>query len=63
MSDIVTRLRNEYESCECGITGDGCSRCHTDNEAADEIERLRAELETYKDLYASEIVKKAVRGE
>jgi predicted translin family RNA/ssDNA-binding protein len=32
-------------------------------QAADEIERLRAEVETYKDLYASEIVEKAVRGE
>ena len=32
-------------------------------DAADEIERLRAELEIYKDLYAAEIVGKAVRGE
>jgi hypothetical protein len=33
------------------------------NKAADEIERLRKELEIYKGLYASEIVGKAVRGE
>jgi hypothetical protein len=43
-----------------GIT---CAHDGVNLDAADEIERLRAELETYKDLYASEIVKKAVRGE
>jgi hypothetical protein len=48
--DIVTRLIycTDYD---CDLLGD----------AAREIERLRAELETYKDLYASEIVNKAVR--
>ncbi len=56
--DIVSRLR---EVCMCmGIT---CAHDGVNLDAADEIERLRAELETYKDLYASEIVKKAVRGE
>jgi hypothetical protein len=61
--DIVTRLRFDYASCECSGTGSDCDRCENEHQAADEIERLRAQVETYKDLYASEIVKKAVRGE
>ena len=55
--DIVTRLRKIARIHE-GRVGHDCI-----NDAADEIERLRAEVETYKDLYASEIVKKAVHGE
>jgi hypothetical protein len=49
--DIVTRLREQYFTCECFGYGD-CSRCESDKKAADEIERLRAEvraLETERD--------------
>jgi hypothetical protein len=38
--DIVTRLRLEYASCECSGINHDCDRCETDQEAADEIERL-----------------------
>jgi predicted translin family RNA/ssDNA-binding protein len=55
--DIATRLRAAWKDA------DEVAAVHLAKDAADEIERLRAELETYKDLYASEIVKKAVRGE
>ena len=56
--DIVTRLR---EVCMCkGIT---CPHDGMELEAADEIERLRKLVDVYMDLYASEIVRKAVRGE
>ena len=50
--DIVTRLRERY--CSHGNNYDGayqpvewsttCERCELDRQAADEIERLRAEL-------------------
>ena len=50
--DIVTRLREKY-------SGQLPICC----EAADEIERLRADLETYKNLYAAELVAKAVGHE
>jgi hypothetical protein len=50
--DIVTRLR-VYDFMRDGDIPDVIM-----NEAADEIERLRKELEIYKDLYASEIVGK-----
>lgn len=41
--DIVARLREEYFTCECFGLGSGdCSRCESDKQAADEIERLRA---------------------
>ena len=52
--DIVSRLR-AGELVDCGLIEQYAL------EAADEIERLRKELEIYKDLYASEIVQKAVR--
>ena len=64
--DIVTRLRDS-DGMTTSRSDDGFLSIHPDKDlmrqAADEIERLRAELETYMDLYASEIVKKAVHGE
>jgi hypothetical protein len=50
--DIVTRLIycTDYD---CDLLGD----------AAREIQRLRKLVDVYMDLYASEIVRKAVRGE
>jgi len=44
--DIVTRLRGEYASCECSGTGADCDRCEVEDQAADEIERLRAEVDS-----------------
>jgi hypothetical protein len=42
--DIVTRLRDEYASCECSGINHDCGRCEIEQNAADEIERLRAEV-------------------
>lgn len=58
MADIVGLLKEET-FCRPGQ----CESCDLHHGAINEIERLRAEVETYKDLYASEIVGKAVRGE
>ena len=55
--DIVNKLRDHLGKNLKGHLP--CIRCS----AADEIERLQTELDTYKDLYAAEIVDKAVRGE
>lgn len=46
INDIVTQLRFEYASCECSGIRHDCDRCETDKQAADEIERLRAEVDT-----------------
>jgi hypothetical protein len=53
--DIVTRLRG-LACPECGLP----STHNQFDEAADEIERLRAELEIYKDLYAREAVERTM---
>ena len=37
--DIVTRLRDEYASCECSGINRDCDRCETEQDAAGEIER------------------------
>jgi len=42
--DIVTQLRFEYASCECSGIRHDCDRCETDQQAADEIEKLREEV-------------------
>jgi hypothetical protein len=52
--DIVTRLRAEFDSCTCsGFDDCDCKQCHKRTncnlydlvgQAADEIERLRAEV-------------------
>jgi hypothetical protein len=53
VDDIVTRLRGQ--ACpECGLP----STHNQFDEAADEIEKLRKELEIYKDLYAREAVER-----
>jgi predicted translin family RNA/ssDNA-binding protein len=53
--DIVTRLRGQ--ACpECGLP----STHNQFDEAADEIEKLRKELEIYKDLYAREAVERTM---
>ena len=39
--DIVTRLRDEYASCECSGINRDCDRCETEQDAAGEIEELR----------------------
>jgi hypothetical protein len=44
--DIVTRLREQYFTCECFGYGD-CSRCESDKKAADEIERLRKDRDRW----------------
>ena len=55
MDDIVTRLRGQ--ACpECGLP----STHNQFDEAADEIEKLRKELEIYKDLYAREAVERTM---
>ena len=58
--DIVTRLREinvRYVLKEEWFLANALT------EAADEIQRLRADLETYKNLYAAEIVAKAAGHE
>jgi hypothetical protein len=47
--DIVARLRFEYVSCECSGIRHDCDRCEVEHEAADEIERLREELQASQD--------------
>ena len=59
--NIVTRLGTPEDSvrellsgCTCNFVGDGnCRLCR----GAEQIERLRKELEVYKDLYAAELLK------
>lgn len=56
--DIVTRLRG-WEVEPYPIPIGACIRNGAVmEEAADEIERLRKELDIYQDLYATEIVKR-----
>ena len=57
IDDIVTRLRDKASQIRC-VVGVNTSVIipMLELEAADEIERLRKELEIYKDLYATEIV-------
>jgi hypothetical protein len=62
--DIVNQLRAEFDACTCsGFSDCDCEQCHKRpkcdlydlvGQAADEIERLRAEVEHYKTLYYSE---------
>ena len=51
--DIVTQLRRDRHNHieDWWLLEDMC------NEAADEIERMRKELEVYKDLYATELLR------
>ena len=53
--DIVTRLRKIVADPKPVFSQEVLS------DAADEIERLRKELDIYKDLYAAEIVEKAIK--
>ena len=63
--DIVTRLRAEANRLRFVVNGTSLLVVSPSlqDEAANEIERLREELETYKDLYAAELVAKAVGHE
>lgn len=47
--DIVPRLREQYYTCECFGFGD-CSRCESDKQAANEIERLQKEMFRWKSI-------------
>ena len=67
-NDIVNRLRNGLfrEENACGEYGCVTHESDLTNrdlvEAADEIDRLRIELDIYKRLYAEELVRKALEN-
>lgn len=69
--DIVSRLRegekwhrNGYVEVPSGFYEFLANEIERErSEAADKLERLREELETYKDLYSAELVAKAVGRE
>ncbi len=48
MSDLVDLVERLRVRCECVDTNEPCCRCKQEFEAADEIERLRADLDKAK---------------
>ncbi len=58
--DILTRLREQVDNHFCYYDGEKCADCRNANDAADEIERLRAERDKWRSI-ANQLVNGAER--